>query len=96
LILQAILNLARLFEVAMLYHLQPLTRYHAKAVMAFLLAVGAVWGLQQALGGAGGGMALGTVMAFWLLYFALLAMMGLAPEEKRILTRWQGRHVARP
>jgi O-antigen/teichoic acid export membrane protein len=96
LILQAILNLARLFEVAMLYHLQPLTRYHAKAVMAFLLAVGAVWGLQQALGGTGGGMALGTVMAFWLLYFALLAMMGLAPEEKRILTRWQGRHVARP
>lgn len=89
LILQTILNLARLIEVAALYHLQPLTRYHAKAVMAFLVAVSAVRGLHQALGGAGGATALGAVGVFWLLYFALLFLMGLAPEEKQMLVHWQ-------
>lgn len=85
LILQVMLNLARLIEVAMIYHLQPLTRYHAKAVIAFLLAVGAVSGLSQALGGTSGVAVFGAVAAFWLLYFVLLALMGLAPEEKQLL-----------
>ena len=90
LILQTLLSLARLIEVAVLYRLQPLTRYHAKAMMAFLLAVGAVWGLYQALGATGGTTAVGAVVAFWLLYFALLALMGLAPEEKHMLP-WRSR-----
>lgn len=88
LILQAMLSLARLIEVAALYHLQPLTRYHAKAVVAFLIAVGAV---RVLLGEAGGAAALGAVGGFWLLYFILLALMGLAPEERQLLVRWQGR-----
>jgi O-antigen/teichoic acid export membrane protein len=89
--LQVMLNLTQLIEVAVLYHLQPLTRYHANAVMAFLVAVGVVWELYHTRGGTGGATALGAVVVFWLLYFALLALMGLAPEERRILTRWQGR-----
>ncbi len=89
--LQAILNLARLIEVAALYRLQPLTPYHAKAVIAFSLTVGAVGGLQQWLGGEGGAAVLGAVVAFWLLYFVTLALLGLAPEEKQLLARWQER-----
>jgi O-antigen/teichoic acid export membrane protein len=89
--LQVMLNLTQLIEVAVLYHLQPLTRYHANAVMAFLVAVGVVWELYHTRGGTGGATALGAVVVFWLLYFALLVLMGLAPEERQILTRWQGR-----
>ncbi len=87
LILQALLNLARFIEVAMIYHLQPLTRYHAKAVLAFLLVVGGVSRLYEALGSAGGAAAFGAVVTFWLLYFAILALIGLAPEERQLLTR---------
>ncbi len=88
LILQTALNLTRLIEVACLYHLQPLTRYHAKAVGTFLGAVGAIWGVQQTLGGASGAAVISAVVGFWLLFFALLTILGLAPEEKRMLTRW--------
>jgi hypothetical protein len=59
--------------------------------MAFLVAVGVVWGLHHTRGGAGEATAIGTVVVFWLLYFTLLALMGLAPEEKQLLHRWQGR-----
>ncbi len=91
LILQTALNLTRLIEVACLYHLQPFTRYHAKALGAFLGAVGGIWALQHRLGGAGGAAALGAVVGFWLLFFILLIIAGLAPEEKRILARWRTR-----
>jgi len=89
--LQVMLTLTQLLEVAFLYHLQPLTRYHGNAVMAFLVAVGVVWGLHHMSNGAGDATAIGAVVVFWLLYFTLLALMGLAPEEKQILARWQGR-----
>lgn len=100
LILQTALNLTRLIEVACLYRLQPLTRYHAKAVLAFLGAVGAIWSAQQSLGSASGAAALGAVVGFWLLFFVLLTIMGLAPEEKQMLARWRAAirpgHIARP
>jgi O-antigen/teichoic acid export membrane protein len=91
LILQIMLNSARLLEVAILYHLQPFTRHHTKALMAFLVAVGVIWILHQRFGGTGGATAFGAVVVFWLFYFVLLFLMGLAPEEKQVLHRWQAR-----
>ncbi len=96
LILQAILNLTRLIEVALLYRLQPLRRYHAKAVMAFLIVVGVIWKLQHVLGAESGAAAFGAVAGFWLLFFVSLTLLGLAPEEKEMLNRWRARVFIRP
>jgi O-antigen/teichoic acid export membrane protein len=87
LILNTVLNSVRFFQVALLYKLQPFTRYHAKIVAASILSIGAVWGARQALGAHGTAADLSALLACWILYFTLISAFGPAPEERKIMER---------
>ena len=74
-----------------LYKLQPFTRYHLKAVTAFITAVSAGWGIMRVVGAQGMFADLSAVLISWILYFGLIWAMGPAPEERRALEKWRKR-----
>lgn len=94
-----VMNLLRLLMVRVLYHMQPFTGHHARAVLAAVgagagtaLLKGPLHGLPQA------GADLFAVAAFLAGYALLLRFLGLAPEDRallgRIAARISGRRVA--
>jgi stage V sporulation protein B len=89
LISMGLMNLARVIQVALRYGLQPFTRYHAKAVLAALLAVMVVVGVRRALP-ASTGMAADALAAggYLLLYLTVLVTLGLASPERERVRAW--------
>ncbi len=89
LILFVCLNMVRLIQVARLYQLQPVTRYHAKTAAAFMIALAAGWGILRGMGAQGTMADVGAVLICWILYFGLILLMGPAPEEMDVLNKWR-------
>ena len=85
LILHAGLNTVRLIQTAILYKLHPFSWDHVKATLAFVLSLGAVWGIWKTLQLHGTSADLSAVFVCWILYFSLLVTFGLAPEEKSLM-----------
>ena len=95
LILFLVLNFTRLFQVSVLYKLHPFTRYHLKAVAAFVIALGTGWAFLIAAGAQGTSKDLIAVLLCWMIYFGLLWAFGPAPEEKKAANRWRERIFSR-
>lgn len=85
-----LMNTARVVEVRILYGLQPFTRYHLKAVIAFAIALAAMLAVGQALP-SHPAWRLAAGFAYLPLYGALLLLLGLAGEERRLLQRLRRR-----
>ena len=91
LILFVCLSLVQIIQVAVLYGLQPLNRYHGKAAAAFAIALCAGWGFKQTAGFEeiiADGCA---VLIGWVVFFGLIWAMGTAPEESGVLEKWRKR-----
>ena len=84
----ALMNAARLLQVHRFYGLQPFTRYHGRALAALSLSLGSMSLLKWVLAFEGITLELLVSSAFLLLYGGLLLMLGVAPEENRVLRKF--------
>jgi O-antigen/teichoic acid export membrane protein len=80
----AVMNAARVGEVAFILRLHPFSWFHGKALIAAgaAMAIAATGAATLTLAGPAGGLA--TAGIFLAAYFPLLAALGLAPEERSL------------
>lgn len=85
-----LINGLRLLEVYLIHRIHPFDRTLAKPALAATAAAVVGWGIHHWL--AGGVVSMfGTLAAFLAIYVLLLAVLGLQPDDRRLLARFWSR-----
>ena len=89
-----VVNVLRLLEVFACYKFQPFTMSHTKPIIAAIAGFAAAWYVERQLASGSVWEALLSYLCFLSVYFVLLAIQGIEPEDRAILRR-AGSRLAR-